>query len=112
MTVTLDSTFSALADPTRRSILERLADGEATVSELAAPLKMSLPAVSKHLRVLEKAGLLIRRKDGRTHHLTVDPAPIREVTEWIDFHRRFWECSLDSLADYLERGITKEKDPT
>ncbi|MCB1233659.1 MAG: winged helix-turn-helix transcriptional regulator [Verrucomicrobiae bacterium] len=106
----LSATFAALADPTRRGILERLSTGEATVTELAAPLSMSLPAVSKHLRVLESAGLLDRRRDGRTHHLRLNPAPMRAAREWIDFYRRFWESSLDQLADYLERGAEKNRE--
>lgn len=85
----LDSTLSALADPTRRAILARMAQGESTVSELAAPFAISLPAISKHLRVLERAGLLRRRKQGRVHHCSLNPAPLRDVAEWIERTERF-----------------------
>ncbi len=104
----LSATFAALADPTRRSILERLSRGEATVTQVAEPLEMSLPAVSKHLRVLESAGLMNRRRMGRTHYLELNPEPMRKAREWIDFYRRFWEGSLDSLANYLENEIEPE----
>jgi DNA-binding transcriptional ArsR family regulator len=98
----LSAVFAALADPSRRAILEQLSDGEATVGELAAPHKMSLPAVSKHLKVLEAAGLLGRRRDGRRHIINLDGAPLEEARQWIDHYRRFWEGSFDRLADYLE----------
>jgi len=104
---TLDRTFGALADPTRRKILERLARGEARVTDLARPFAMSLPAISRHIAVLERAGLLKRRCCGRVHNLKVNPAPIRQASRWIEEHRRFWEGSLDSLAAYLERGESK-----
>src|SRR5687767_7619971 len=103
----LDRTFGALADPTRRKILERLSRGNARITELARPFAMSLPAISRHVAVLERAGLLQRRRDGRIHHVTLNAAPIREAARWIDDYRRFWEGSLDSLAAYLERGETK-----
>ncbi len=99
---TLDSTFHALADPTRRAILARLASGEASVTELAEPFDMSLPAISKHLRVLEKAGLLARRREGRVHRCSMDPEPLKSAADWIAEHQRFWEQSLDRLARYLE----------
>jgi DNA-binding transcriptional ArsR family regulator len=102
LSVTLDATFSALADPTRRRIIESLARQEMRVTDLAEPFRMSLPAVSKHLRVLEKAGLLKRRRLGREHHLELNPAPIQRASNWIDHYRKFWEGSLDSLAEYLE----------
>ena len=101
-TLLLDLVFAALADASRRSIVERLRDGEATVSELAAPLDMSLPAVSKHLRVLENAGLLERRIDGRTHYLKVNPKPMTQAAKWIEHHRKFWEGIFDRLEKLLE----------
>jgi DNA-binding transcriptional ArsR family regulator len=103
----LSATFAALADPTRRVILERLSRGEATSGELARPLRISWPAVTKHLRVLERAGLLQRRRDGRNHLLTLEPEPIKQADAWIATYRRFWEGSFNALADYLERGSTK-----
>ncbi len=101
-TDTLSAAFQAMADPTRRAILARLAAGEATAGELAAPFSMSLPAVSKHLKVLEKAGLLVRRRDGRVHRCRLDPGPMRQAVDWIEAHRRFWETRLESLARFLE----------
>ena len=98
----LDSTFSALADPTRRAILERLSKTSCTVSELAQPFDMSLPAVSKHLRVLEEAGLLARRKEGRVHRIRLVAEPMREASDWITAYREFWEGRLDALAEYVE----------
>ncbi len=105
----LDSTFSALSDPTRRAILARLAEGEAQVTELAEPFGMSLPAVSKHLKVLENANLIRRHKDGRIHRFTVNPKPIGTAKTWIETYQRFWEQQLDSLASYLETTTPKEK---
>lgn len=104
----LDYAFAALADPTRRAMVARLAQGEATVGDLAAPHAMSLPAVSKHLKVLERAGLVARRKDGRVHHCRLEPAPLRDAVSWIETHRRFWEGRLDALDDYLNSTKTKE----
>jgi DNA-binding transcriptional ArsR family regulator len=101
--VSLDATFAALADPTRRRILESLSQQERRVKELAEPFAMSLPAVSKHLRVLESAGLLKRRRMGREHHIGLEPAPMRNAMLWIEQYRRFWEGSLDALAEYLEK---------
>lgn len=103
----LSTTFAALADPTRRVILERLSRGEATPGELARPLRISWPAVTKHLRVLERAGLLQRRRRGRNHVLTLEPEPMKQADAWIATYRRFWEGTFDALADYLERGATK-----
>ncbi len=103
----LSATFSALADPTRRAILARLALGEASVGELAAPFEMSLPAVSKHLKVLEGAGLLARARDGRVHRCALDAGPMKEAVDWITDYRRFWEAQFDSLARYLEQAETK-----
>jgi len=97
----LDDTFSALADPTRRAILARLALGETTVSELARPFPISLPAISRHLRVLEESRLLRRRKVGREHRCTLETAALREASGWIDGYRRFWSARLDSLERYL-----------
>jgi DNA-binding transcriptional ArsR family regulator len=107
----LDATFAALSDPTRRVILERLSRGEATPGELARPLRISWPAVTKHLRVLERAGLLLRRRSGRNHVLTLDPRPMKGADAWIAKYRGFWEGSLDALADYLEHGVTKTNRP-
>lgn len=99
----LSATFQALADPTRRAILARLALGEASVGELAEPYAMSLPAISKHLKVLEGAGFLTREKDGRVHRCRFAPAPMKQAADWIEQYRRFWEDQLDQLARYLER---------
>lgn len=98
---TLDAVFSALGDPTRRAILARLARGETSVSELAAPHDMSLPAVSKHLRVLESAGLVSKEKDGRVIQCSLDAGPLKSAADWIEQYRRFWDEQFDALADYL-----------
>jgi DNA-binding transcriptional ArsR family regulator len=103
----LGRTFQALADPTRRAILARLAGGEATVGELARPFAMSLPAVSKHLGVLERAGLIARGRSAQWRPCRLEPEPLREVADWIERYRRFWDASLDRLDDYL-REITTE----
>ena len=103
----LNATFAALADPTRRQIVERLSRGPAPVGELVQPFDMSWPAVTKHLRALEQAGLVRRHRAGQHRVLELEPGPMNEVRAWMDHHRQFWEKSLDSLADYLERGITK-----
>jgi DNA-binding transcriptional ArsR family regulator len=97
----LSSTLSALADPTRRAILARLANGEATVGELAAPFAMSLPAVSRHLKVLERAGLIARGREAQWRPCRLAPEPLGEVAGWLETYRRFWEASLDRLDDYL-----------
>ena len=107
---TLDATFGALADPTRRSILERLIGGESSVTSLADPFDMSLPAVSKHLRVLEKAGLLTQEKDGRVRRCRMDASPMKEAADWVGRYRIFWEEQLDSLAEYIERIQPEEKE--
>jgi len=104
----LDATFAALADPTRRRMLESLSHQQMRVTDLAEPFAMSLPAVSKHLRVLEKAGLLKRRRLGREHHLELEPAPMKKAHLWIERYRKFWEGSLDSLANYLENNQPKK----
>jgi DNA-binding transcriptional ArsR family regulator len=98
----LDAVFSALSDPTRRAIIVRLADGEASVSELAAPFDVSLPAVTKHLRVLEGAGLLAHRKEGRVRRCRLVGEPMREAVDWLERYRDFWQARLDSLADHFE----------
>ncbi|SMH34415.1 ArsR/SmtB family transcription factor [Mesorhizobium australicum] len=97
----LSATFAALADPTRRAILARLARGEASVTEIAEPFSMSLPAVSKHLKVLERAGLVRRGRSAQWRPVKLDPAPLRDAAGWIDHYRRFWEESLDRLDAYL-----------
>jgi DNA-binding transcriptional ArsR family regulator len=99
----LSNTFAALADPTRRAILARLAKGEASVGELAQPFDISLPAVSRHLRVLEEAQLIERRVDAQWRLCRLRPQPLKEAVDWIEHYRRFWEASLDNLARYLER---------
>jgi len=98
----LSQTLSALADPTRRAILARLALGEASVTELAEPFDMSLPAVSKHLKVLEHAGLISRSKDAQWRPCRLEAAPMKEAAAFLDAYRRFWEESLDRLDDYLQ----------
>ena len=97
----LTLTFSALSDPTRRAILARLARGEASVNDLAAPFDISLPAISKHLSVLEKSGLIERRKESRFRPCRLKPAPLKEATDWIERYRRAWEESIDKLDLYL-----------
>jgi DNA-binding transcriptional ArsR family regulator len=104
----LSRTFAALADPTRRRILEHLAHGDRCVTDLARPYPMSLPAVSKHLRVLENAGLIHRRRRGRVHSLKLQAAPMRQASQWIEEYRRFWEASFDRLDEYLKQ-LQKEK---
>lgn len=104
----LDATFGALADPTRRAILARLAQGEAMVTELAEPFRISLPAISKHLRVLESAGLLHREVDGRVHRCRLAAKPMQDAAAWIERYRAFWESQFDSLAKYLESTTNKE----
>ncbi len=98
----LDATFSALADPTRRAILARLAAGEASVTEIATPFAMSLPAVSKHLKVLERAGLIARGRDAQWRPCRLAPEPLRGVADWVANYRQFWEQSLDRLEAYLK----------
>jgi DNA-binding transcriptional ArsR family regulator len=105
----LSATFAALADPTRRAILARLALGETSVSELAEPFDMSLPAVSKHLKVLERAGLITRGREAQWRPCRIAPSPLREVDDWLDLYRRFWDESLDRLGDYLRELQAKEK---
>jgi len=100
---TLNQTFAALADPTRRRILAHLARGDRRVTDLARPHAMSLPAISKHLRVLEKAGLLRRRRYGRVHQMQLEAKPLKQAARWVEEYRKFWEGSLDRLAEYLEK---------
>jgi DNA-binding transcriptional ArsR family regulator len=106
----LDRTFAALSDPTRRAIVERLADGEASVTELAAPFAMSLPAVSKHLKVLEKAGLISRGRKAQWRPCRLEPEPLKEASDWLEEYRRLWEERLDRLDEYLRTLQGKEQD--
>lgn len=108
----LTATFHALADPTRRAILARLASGETSVTELAAPFSMSMPAVSKHLKVLERAGLVARGKEAQWRPCRLEVAPLREADEWIEQYRRMWEERFDRLDAYLQELQAKEKDGT
>lgn len=105
----LSTTFSALADPTRRAILARLALGETTVSELARPFKMSGPAVSKHLKVLEHAGLIVRGREAQWRPCRIEAGPLKDIAGWIEQYRRFWEESLDRLEQYLQKLQSKDK---
>jgi DNA-binding transcriptional ArsR family regulator len=105
----LDHTMMALADPTRRAILKRLSQGEALVTELAEPFDMSLNAVSKHILVLERAHLVLRRREGRKHHLSLNPEPLSQASDWIEHYRHFWEQSFDRLDNYLKELQEKEK---
>jgi DNA-binding transcriptional ArsR family regulator len=105
----LSATFAALADPTRRAILARLASGERSVTELASPFDMSMPAVSKHLRVLERAGLIARGRDAQRRPCRIEPRPLKEVAEWAARYRHLWEQRLDRLDVYLRHLQAKEK---
>ncbi|MDQ2977629.1 MAG: metalloregulator ArsR/SmtB family transcription factor [Acidobacteriota bacterium] len=105
----LDATFAALADPTRRAILARLASGEASVTELAAPFAMSQAAVSKHLKVLERAGLVSRGREAQRRPRRLEAVPLAEVTEWLEGYRRFWEGSFQRLDALLDELKTREK---
>jgi DNA-binding transcriptional ArsR family regulator len=105
----LSFTFAALADPTRRAILARLGNGEASVTELAAPFDMSLPAISKHLKVLERAGLIARSKEAQYRPCHLNPKPLKEAADWIEHYRQFWEQSFDRLDEYLRELQKKEK---
>jgi len=106
----LSATLSALADPTRRAILARLLSGEATVTEIASPFKMSLPAVSKHLKVLERAGLIERRRRKQWRPCRLDAEPLKEVAGWLEQYRRVWEERFNQLDDYLRELQEKEKE--
>lgn len=106
----LSRIFAALADPTRRAILARLTEGEASVTELAEPFNMSLPAVSKHLKVLERAGLITRGREAQWRPCRLEPGPLKEVAEWTEHYRRFWDESFDRLDDYLRELQHVDKD--
>jgi DNA-binding transcriptional ArsR family regulator len=105
----LSATLSALADPTRRAILARLAAGEATVTELAQPFAMSLPAVSKHLKVLQRAGLIARGREAQWRPCRLEAAPLKDAADWIEHYRRFWEESFDRLDEYLKEVQAAKK---
>jgi DNA-binding transcriptional ArsR family regulator len=106
---TLSQTFAALADPTRRAILARLSLGQCSVTELAEPFDMSLPAVSKHLRVLERAGLIDRERDAQWRRCHINAAPLKQVVDWAEHYRQLWEGRLDRLDHYLQQLQTKKK---
>ena len=106
----LTTTFAALADPTRRAILARLASGETSVTELARPFDMTLPAVSKHLKVLERAGLIARGREAQWRPCRLEASPLRDVFDWVEHYRRFWEASFDRLDEYLRVLQSKEQD--
>lgn len=108
----LSQTFAALADPTRRAILARLADGECSVTELAAPFDMSLPAVSKHLRVLERAGLVTRRADAQWRHCSIDAGPIKSIVDWAAHYQHLWQGRLSRLDAYLQKVQSASKSTT
>jgi DNA-binding transcriptional ArsR family regulator len=105
----LSATFTALADPTRRAILGRLARGEATVNELAAPFQISLPGISKHLKVLERAGLITRGREAQWRPCRLKAGPLKQLADWVEHYRRFWEGSFDRLDDYLNELQKKEQ---
>jgi DNA-binding transcriptional ArsR family regulator len=105
----LSLTFAALANPTRRAILARLAEGEATVNELAEPFNMSLPAISKHIRVLERAGLIVQGQRAQYRPCTIDVTPLQEVSRWTERYRHIWEARFDRMDDYLNQLTDKEK---
>ncbi len=106
----ISSTFAALADPTRRAILARLSGGEATVTELAQPFEMTLPAVSKHLKVLERAGLIARGREAQWRPCRLDAGPLKDVSDWVETYRRHWEERFDRLDDYLRELQEKERE--
>jgi len=106
----LSATFAALADPTRRAILARLLAGECSVTELAEPFEMSMPAVSKHLRVLERAGLIARRRDAQFRPCRIEPGPLKDVAQWMERYREVWEERLDRLDAYLQEMNTMKKE--
>ncbi|MEJ6781947.1 ArsR/SmtB family transcription factor [Aminobacter sp. Piv2-1] len=107
----LSATFASLADPTRRAILARLALGEATVNELAEPFDMSLPAISRHLKVLEGAGLISRSRTAQWRPCRLEAGPLRDVANWVEHYRRFWDASFDRMADYLKELQAPKGDP-
>ncbi|WP_432285093.1 metalloregulator ArsR/SmtB family transcription factor [Aminobacter sp. BA135] len=106
----LDATFASLADPTRRAILARLAQGEATVNELAEPFEMSLPAISRHLKVLERAGLISRGREAQWRPCRLEAGPLKDIANWVERYRRFWDQSFDRMADYLKELQTPRGD--
>jgi len=106
----LSTVFSALADPTRRAILARLSLGEASVNELAEPFEMSLPAVSKHLKVLQRAGLIERRRDAQFRPCRLNPEPLKQAADWIEQYAKFWNSQLDALARYLDETAADEEE--
>jgi DNA-binding transcriptional ArsR family regulator len=105
----LSITFAALADPTRRAILARLSEGEASVSELAAPFDMSMPGISKHLKVLERAGLIARGREAQWRPCKLEAGPLKDVSHWVEHYRQFWEESFDRLDEYLRELKAKKK---
>src|SRR5436190_18496816 len=105
----LSTTLAALADPTRRAILASLLSGECSVGELAEPFEMSMPAVSKHLRVLERAGLIVQRRDAQWRRCRINAGPLKEVSDWTERYRQVWEERLDRLDEYVQQLKTKEK---
>lgn len=105
----LDSVFQALSDPTRRGMLARLADGATNVSTLAEPYEMSQPAISKHIRVLERAGLIRRTRRGREHHIKVDPRPLDEARSWIALYARHWQRQFDAVEEYLQEHARRAR---
>lgn len=109
-TDSLSATLAALADPTRRAILAQLAQGEATVTELAEPFEMSLPAISKHLKVLERAQLITRSRDAQWRPCHLNPEPLKDVAVWLEHYRQFWEHSFDRLDDYLQELQATEQE--
>jgi DNA-binding transcriptional ArsR family regulator len=109
MIAQLDMTFAALADPTRRAILKRLASGEQSVNDLARPFDMTLPGISKHLRVLERAGLIVRSRRAQSRPCRLAAKPMKEAVDWLENYRRFWEESFDRLDEYLKEIQKKEK---
>ena len=111
----LNATFAALADPTRRAILARLASGETSVSELAKPFEMSLPAISKHLKVLQRAGLIARGREAQWRPCRLAAGPLKDASDWLEHYRRFWDESLDRLEDYLrdlQKREVQKKEPS
>jgi DNA-binding transcriptional ArsR family regulator len=105
----LNLTFGALADPTRRAILSRLASGEASVTDLAKPFKMTLPAISKHLKVLQRAGLVTQGREAQWRPCRLEAAPLKDIADWVEHYRAYWEHSFDTLDDYLHTVQSKEK---
>lgn len=106
----LNRVFGALSDPIRRGILERLAEGEANISTLAAPYEVSQPAISRHLQVLERAGLIVRKRDGREHQIRVNPAPIEEAQGWIGHYARFWRRQFDAVDMFLKKQAREKNE--